>query len=175
MQRILTVLQPPPFFRREKGGGCLFTGGHGGAAVSLQAATAGRLSARTKIFPRKGAAAGCFLFPQKIQNIPEKSIQNDRKCAIIVAELLRGAARALRENSRHMQLNEARVGQTYTVKRIDLPFEMQRRLEALGMTDEAPVSVLNRKGKGILIIKLRGTRFALGYNITKNIEVTAHE
>ena len=75
----------------------------------------------------------------------------------------------------YMQLNEARVGQTYTVKRIDLPFEMQRRLEALGMTDEAPVSVLNRKGKGILIIKLRGTRFALGYNITKNIEVTAHE
>ena len=56
----------------------------------------------------------------------------------------------------YMQLNEARVGQTYTVKRIDLPFEMQRRLEALGMTDEAPVSVLNRKGKGILIIKLRG-------------------
>lgn len=88
---------------------------------------------------------------------------------------MRGTARALRENSRHMQLNEARVGQTYTVKRIDLPFEMQRRLEALGMTDEAPVSVLNRKGKGILIIKLRGTRFALGYNITKNIEVTAHE
>lgn len=75
----------------------------------------------------------------------------------------------------YMQLNEARVGQTYTVKRIDLPFEMQRRLEALGMTDEAPVSVLNRKGKGILIIKLRGTRFALGYNITKNIEVAAHE
>ena len=45
------------------------------------------------------------------------------------------------------------------------------RLEALGMTRQTPVSVLNRKGKGILIIKLRGTRFALGYNITKNIEV----
>ena len=31
--------------------------------------------------------------------------------------------------------------------------------------------MLNGKGKGILIIKLRGTRFALGYNITKNIQV----
>ena len=56
-----------------------------------------------------------------------------------------------------------------------LPFETQRRLEALGMTDRAPVSVLNRKGKGILIIKLRGTRFALGYNITRNIEVDRDE
>ena len=48
---------------------------------------------------------------------------------------------------------------------------MERRLEALGMTRGTPVSVLSRKGKGILIIKLRGTRFALGYNITRNIEV----
>lgn len=48
---------------------------------------------------------------------------------------------------------------------------MERRLEALGMTKNTPVSVVNRKGRGILIIKLRGTRFALGYNITKNIEV----
>ncbi|HIQ66133.1 MAG TPA: FeoA domain-containing protein [Candidatus Coproplasma stercoravium] len=70
-----------------------------------------------------------------------------------------------------MYLNEAQVGKNYTVEKITLPFETERRLEALGMTNRAPVSVLNRKGKGILIIKLRGTRFALGYNITKNIEV----
>ena len=70
-----------------------------------------------------------------------------------------------------MYLNEAQVGKKYTVEKITLPFETERRLEALGMTNRAPVSVLNRKGKGILIIKLRGTRFALGYNITKNIEV----
>ncbi len=71
-----------------------------------------------------------------------------------------------------MKLNEAEKGGEYIVESIDLPFEMQRRLEALGMTDKTPVTVLNKKGKGILIIKLRGTRFALGYNITKNIEVT---
>lgn len=57
------------------------------------------------------------------------------------------------------------------LQNICLPFQLERRLEALGMTRETPVSILNRKGKGILIIKLRGTRFALGYNITKNIEV----
>lgn len=71
-----------------------------------------------------------------------------------------------------MKLCEAEKGKSYIVKDIDLPFEMHRRLEALGMTDLTPVTVLNRKGKGILIIKLRGSRFALGYNITKNIEVT---
>ena len=70
-----------------------------------------------------------------------------------------------------MLLKDALIGRTYIVENISLPFEMERRLEALGMTQKTPLSVLNRKGKGILIIKLRGTRFALGYNITKNIEV----
>ena len=70
-----------------------------------------------------------------------------------------------------MLLKDAQIGHTYVVEQISLPFQLERRLEALGMTRETPVSVLNRKGKGILIIKLRGTRFALGYNITKNIAV----
>ncbi len=70
-----------------------------------------------------------------------------------------------------MLLKDAVTGRKYIVEHIELPFQMERRLEALGMTRGTPVSVLSRKGKGILIIKLRGTRFALGYNITKNIEV----
>ena len=70
-----------------------------------------------------------------------------------------------------MLLKDAQVGQTCVVEQIHLPFQMERRLEALGMTRETPISVLNRKGKGILIVKLRGTRFALGYHVTKNIEV----
>lgn len=72
-----------------------------------------------------------------------------------------------------MLLKDAKIGRTYTVKSIRLPLQLERRLEALGMTRQTAISVLNRKGKGILIIKLRGTRFALGYNITKNI--TAEE
>ena len=68
-----------------------------------------------------------------------------------------------------MQLKDAQIGKTYIIQDMKLPFQMERRLEALGMTKGTPVSVQNRNGKGILIIKLRGTRFALGYNITKNI------
>ena len=70
-----------------------------------------------------------------------------------------------------MFLKDAQIGKTYVVEEINLPGELERRLEALGMTKGTPVSVLNRKGKGILIIKLRGTRFALGYNITRNIKI----
>lgn len=63
------------------------------------------------------------------------------------------------------------IGKTYSIDEISLPVSMKRRLEALGMTKEAQISILNRKGKGILIIKVRGTRLALGVNITKNIRV----
>ena len=74
-----------------------------------------------------------------------------------------------------MFLKDAQVGRTYVVEQINLPFQLERRLEALGMTRQTPICILNRKGKGILIIKLRGTRFALGYNITQNIEVKEGE
>ena len=70
-----------------------------------------------------------------------------------------------------MYLSEGKIGGSYHVKDIKLPTNMEKRLEALGMTRQTAISVLNRKGKGILIIKLRGIRFALGYNITKNITV----
>ena len=70
-----------------------------------------------------------------------------------------------------MYLKDVRTGDTCVVEKLNLPFELERRLEALGMANGTQVSVLNRKGKGIMIIKLRGTRFALGYNITRSIEV----
>lgn len=57
------------------------------------------------------------------------------------------------------------------IEKLNLPFQMEQRLQALGMTKGTTISVLNRKGKGIMIVKLRGTRLALGYNMTKNIDV----
>ncbi len=74
-----------------------------------------------------------------------------------------------------MYLKDVPIGGECVVESMDLPFELERRLEALGMTTGTRVSVLNRKGKGIMIIKLRGTRFALGYNITRNIKVREAE
>ena len=70
-----------------------------------------------------------------------------------------------------MLLKDISAGESCIVEKLNLPFQMERRLEALGMTQESRISVLNRKGKGIMIIKLRGTRLALGCNITRRISV----
>ncbi len=70
-----------------------------------------------------------------------------------------------------MLLKDLTVGQSCVVERLDLPFQIERRLQALGMTQDTRLQVLNRKGQGIMIIKLRGTRFALGCNITRRIFV----
>ncbi len=74
-----------------------------------------------------------------------------------------------------VKLKDAAIGQTCIVQDMDLPFQLERRLEALGMTRGTAVDVINRKGKGIMIIRLRGTRFALGSNITGNIEIAIGE
>jgi ferrous iron transport protein A len=70
-----------------------------------------------------------------------------------------------------MLLKDGKVGHIYIVEKMNLPFRLQHRLEALGMTRETPILVMNRKGRGIMIIKMRGTCFALGCNITRNIFV----
>ena len=70
-----------------------------------------------------------------------------------------------------MLLKDALIGQTCVVEKMNLPFQLERRLEALGMTNETSVSVLNRKGDGILIIKLRGTRCALWSYMSRKRDV----
>ena len=70
-----------------------------------------------------------------------------------------------------MTLDKAMVNKKYEVLKIDLPFENKRHLEALGMTIKSEVEVLNRKGKGILMVRFRGSSFALGYSVTNKIEV----
>ena len=70
-----------------------------------------------------------------------------------------------------MCLSDVKINESCIVENINLPINIQNRLEALGMTLGSTISVLNSKGDGILIVKIRGTRFALGRNITKKILV----
>lgn len=72
-----------------------------------------------------------------------------------------------------MELCDGTTGKTYRVSRIDLPESLEKRLEALGMIPGTEVTVLSRKGRGILITKFRGTRFALGTSVSRKIEVEA--
>ena len=47
----------------------------------------------------------------------------------------------------------------------------KRRLEALGLTQGAEITILNNDKKGAMTVRFRGTRFALGRRIADNIIV----
>ena len=70
-----------------------------------------------------------------------------------------------------MRLSEGKIGKTYEVERIENTEQVTRRLEALGMTGHAEVKVLNKKEKGSMIVKVRGTRWAAGKRIADGIMV----
>lgn len=71
-----------------------------------------------------------------------------------------------------MQLQQAQVNGTYRVIDIHLSTQLTRRLEALGLTQGAKITVMNKKRHGALVMKVRGTRFAIGKSISENIEVS---
>ena len=72
-----------------------------------------------------------------------------------------------------MKLYEGQKGSTLQVVHMDLPLQTERRLEVLGMLEGTRITVVNRKRKGAMIIKIRGTRFAMGQSITEHVEVKA--
>ena len=69
------------------------------------------------------------------------------------------------------QKKEGKKKNSYIIEGLFLPLQTEKRLEALGMTKGTPVEVLNRKRSGTMIVRVRGTRFALGRGITGKIEV----
>ena len=71
----------------------------------------------------------------------------------------------------NITLWDAELKKEYTVENIFIENPISRRLEALGINEGTPVSVLSRKKSGALIVKIRGTRLALGKHITSNIEI----
>lgn len=70
-----------------------------------------------------------------------------------------------------MKLRETQPDGTYTVTGMSLPVDMERRLQALGLTCGSRIQVVNRKRHGAMIVKIRGTRFAIGRLLAENIEV----
>lgn len=70
-----------------------------------------------------------------------------------------------------MKLYQGEIGKTYLVSSVLVDEKITRRLEALGVNEETPVTILNKKGSGTLIIKVRGTRLALGRKIAEGIDM----
>ncbi|RKJ41748.1 ferrous iron transport protein A [Acutalibacter sp. 1XD8-33] len=70
-----------------------------------------------------------------------------------------------------MNLLEGSPGSVYRVDGLNLPLELARRLEALGLFPGSQVTILRKKRRGAMIITVRGTRFALGMDIAEHIAV----
>lgn len=70
-----------------------------------------------------------------------------------------------------MTLFDCPAGASCRVRGLDLPLELSRRLEALGLIAGSPVAVLRKKRRGAMIISVRGTRFAVGMDIARHITV----
>lgn len=74
-----------------------------------------------------------------------------------------------------MRLNEGNIGHTYLVESVMVDDTITRRLEALGVNEMTPVTILNKKGSGSVIFKVRGTRLAVGRRISDGIQITEEE
>lgn len=70
-----------------------------------------------------------------------------------------------------MTLDKGSINTAYSIQELKLPTKLKERLEILGMTLGTKVEILNKKGKGTLIIRVRGTRLAIGKDISQNIIV----
>lgn len=70
-----------------------------------------------------------------------------------------------------MILSNSEIGCNYCVTDISLDSNIKYRLQALGLTFGSTLKVLNKKLNGSLIIRIRGTRFAMGKSIADGISV----
>ena len=70
-----------------------------------------------------------------------------------------------------MRLKDGTEGTTFEVMDMMLPEATERRMEVLGLTEGSRIQVMKNKKKGAMIIKIRGSRFALGQKIAENIRV----
>lgn len=70
-----------------------------------------------------------------------------------------------------MKLYEGETGHSYLVRSVTTEEGITRRLEALGVNENTKITILNKKQSGSMIIKVRGTRLAIGRRITGGIDV----
>ena len=75
------------------------------------------------------------------------------------------------KDGHRMKLYEGNIGATYLVESVHVDDAINRLLEALGVNENTRLLVMNKKKSGTMIIKVRGTRLALGRRITGGIDI----
>ena len=74
-----------------------------------------------------------------------------------------------------MTILEGTVRHDYIVTDVVMDEVIMRRLEALGINSGTRLQIMNQKKNGTMIIKVRGTRWAMGRDIARGIQVTPAE
>ena len=87
-----------------------------------------------------------------------------------LADMIR--AKTLRKRGKGMTLDLGVAGRSYVVDALELPPRVAKRLEALGMIRGTDVEILQVKPHGAMIVRVRGTRFALGKRISSHIHIS---
>ena len=70
-----------------------------------------------------------------------------------------------------MFLKDGTYGREYAVSELCLEPQTVHRLEILGLVEGARIRILGKKRRGPVIIKVRGTRFAVGRKIADGIHI----
>ena len=70
-----------------------------------------------------------------------------------------------------MNLINGEKGSVYKIEKINLNKNVKRRLESIGMTENSTISILNKKKNGAVIIRIRGTRFAMGKIFAEGLQI----
>ena len=70
-----------------------------------------------------------------------------------------------------MRLKDCRKGVSYTVSDIRVPDASKHRLEVLGMVNGTEIKIMTRKRSSAMVIKVRGSRFAIGREFAEGIFV----
>lgn len=81
----------------------------------------------------------------------------------------------LQRKAYRMTIIEGKVKHDYIVTDIVIDEVIMRRLEALGINSGTRLRLMNQKKNGTVIIKVRGTRWAIGRDIAGGIQVTPAE
>lgn len=71
-----------------------------------------------------------------------------------------------------MTLLECKIRSVYIIDEIKVEGNTGRRLLSLGLIHGTKIQIINRKRNGAVILKARGSRFALGRQIACNIIVS---
>ncbi|MEH2942743.1 FeoA domain-containing protein [Lachnospiraceae bacterium KK002] len=80
-----------------------------------------------------------------------------------------------RSEEQYMTIVDGIIDGTYIVTDISIEGPIMRRLEALGINSGTKLRLMNRKRNGTVIIKVRGTRWAIGKDIAGGILVNPAE